>query len=443
MLQAENDKTVSYSSYLKIIEDKLPDLQKNRLQVDRAKNNFEGAYGPDDINIAVGGSWSSSDSYSDIYKTTSKNSMFNTGISKKMSQTGTTFETGVSYETATSDSVTKYSPSLYVRFSQSVLKNSFGLIDRYAARDARMKLDIQKLKQKESDKTSLNYYRKLYFTWIEINRRIGLVENSLNYAVVIQKDILKKFTAGLAGIEDVYNAKALVDQYRIRLQEIIEQRESVEAVFNLFLGKDLYPDAKEFVFMYKDADKHDYILVSFEKTQNAEIYRLTKINYAYSKKVNENRLLPELNITGRYTRKSSEESPSFHLYNLDGSDYYIGFTASYPLWNTEAKSAVEESDIAIREINVEYDILRDSYNSSLDKLVNKQRSLKKIIQITESRIKSLEARYNAVYKKYRYGNQSLQQVIDALQDITGEKNNLLLYQSILIQGNIDYIDLTS
>lgn len=441
---AENEKTaISYNDFIKTVTEKLPEIQKNRLQVDKAKNNLESTYASDDINITAGGSRSLSGSYSEINKKITASSLLNTGISKKLSQTGTTVESGIAYETIKSESVGKYSPSLYVRFSQSVLKNSFGVVDRYAMKNAEMKLEIQKLKQKESDKASLNNCKKLYFTWTEINKRIQLVESSLNYAVIIQKDIQKKFTAGLAGIEDVYNANALVDQYRIKMQEITEQKDSIGTELKIFTGRDIYPETKEFVIIYNAATEIDYANVSFEKTQNAEIYRLTKTNYIYSKEINENKLLPELNIIGKYSRRTSEDKLSFLSNNNVEHDYYIGFTASYPLWNIEAKSAVEESDIAVREINVEYNIASDSYKCSLEKLVNKQNNLKKIIQITESRIKSLEARYNAVYKKYRYGSQSLQQVIDALQDITGEKNNLIQYQSILIQGYIDYSDLTS
>lgn len=444
---ADNTRRISYSDYLKSVTEKLPDIRKNNLQVDRAKNSLDGADSEGDVNLTASGYWSSTEDFSGQYtgsgsrKVTDYN--LSAGVSKKFTQTGTTLEAGIAHDTTDTEGYgTMYYPSVYIKFSQSILKNSFGLIDRYAVNNAAMLLEIEKIKQAENNKTAVNYYKKLYFSWIEISERLDLLNDSIRYAVIIEGDTEKKYKAGLAGIEDLYNARALVAQYKINYESLISEKAAIEAEIRVLLGSDVLPVNGEFNSMYSEASGFVYNMVPFAGTQNAEIYRLTKNNYAYVRDVNKNSLLPELNITGKYTRKSSEEEFTASYGGLDKSDYYLGFTASYPLFNTEAETNVREAEIAIDEINTEYKISENAYNSGQEKLIRENESFRKMIALCETRIKVLEARYNTVYKKYRQGNQSLQDVIDALQDITSEKTVLYKYKSSLIQGYIDYTDLT-
>jgi len=442
----KNNRSITYADYMKAVTETLPDLTRNRLQVQRAENSLDGAYSAGDVRVTAEGSWSNSDSYSSQYTGSGAEDVteysLSAGIAKKFTSTGTTLEAGIGHDTIRADSYgTRYYPSIYLKFSQSILKNSFGLIDRYAVNDAAMKLEIEKIKQAESDKTTLNYYSKLYFTWIENSGRLELLRDSISYAEIIESDTEKKYKAGLAGIDDLYNARAVVNQYRINYQKLLSTKESIEAEIRIIIGDGFVPVRSDFDAMYDEARESAYGSVPFSRTQGAEVYRLTKNNLVYTLDVGRNRLLPELDIVGQYTRKSQDDEFSGFT-ALDESDYYIGFSASYPLFNTEAESSLKGAEIAIEEINAEYKISENAYNGSLEKLVIEKDGLKRMIELSESRIKLLDARYNTVYKKYRQGNMSLQQVIDALQDITNEKTVLFQYKSSLIQGYLDYTDLT-
>jgi outer membrane protein TolC len=272
--------------------------------------------------------------------------------------------------------------------------------------------------------------------------RLNLLEDTIKYAAIIEAVTEKKYKSGLADTADLYNARALVAQYKINYESLASQKAAVEAGIETLLGNGVQPETGDFETVYSEADRFEFSVVPFAGTQSAEIYRLTRENYIYTMDVNENKLLPELDIVGKYTRKSGEDEFSASLTVLDKSDYYIGFTASYPLWNTEAESNVKESEIAIKEINTEYKITENAYNTNVETLMRQNEGYKRMIDLSGTRIKLLEARYNTVYKKYRQGNQSLQEVIDALQDITTEKTVLFKYKSSLIQGYIDYTDLT-
>lgn len=442
-----NARRITYSEYIKTVTDTLPDIKKNNLQVDRAKNNLDAAYSSGDVNLTAGGYWSSTEDFSSQYTGSGSRTVtdynLNAGVSKKFTGTGTTVEAGVAHDTIDTEGYgTKYYPSVYLKFSQSILKNAFGVVDRFVVNNAKMKYEIARIRQAENNKVALNTYKKLYFTWIEYSARLELLDDSIKYALIIEADTEKKYGSGLAGIEDLYNARALVAQYKINYEELLSQKSAVEAEIQVLIGSGVLPEAGEFEVMYDQADRFDYGMVPFSGTQNAEIYRLTRESYVYARDVNSNKLLPELDIVGKYTRKTRDDELSAAYTGLDKTDYYIGFSASYPLWNTEAESSVKESEIAIEEINTEYRITENAYKTNQETLIRQNESYRKMIALSAARIKSLEARYNTVYKKYRQGNQSLQGVIDALQDITTEKTVLFRYKSGLIQGYIDYSDLT-
>ena len=105
------------------------------------------------------------------------------GLTKKIAQTGTEISTGAAYnrtEYGADGSAAYHYPSLYLKFNQSLLKNAFGIVDRYAVNNAKMQYDIEKLREIETNKTDINYYKKLYFTWIEYREELKLINSSYN-----------------------------------------------------------------------------------------------------------------------------------------------------------------------------------------------------------------------------------------------------------------------
>jgi outer membrane protein TolC len=438
---------LTYDEYMEAVTEKLPELKRNRLQVLKAENNLRSADSSSDINITAGGSYSSSSEYSSMqYDRTKRITGYslNAGVSRRFTATGTTLEAGVEHDFRNAESFgSNHYPSVYLQFSQSVLKNSFGVVDRYAVNNAAMQLEIEKLRQAESDKTILNYYKKLYFSWIETAARIELMKESVGYALAIEEDTARKYRSGLVPEEDLLNASAAVSRYRISYEELLSVMEAIEAELAVLFESGTVPGSEELDAKYGEISIVDYKEVPFSGTRSAAIYRLARSRLKYVKGVGENRLLPQLDITGRYTRKGMDSEFPASWSGLDDSDYYIGFTASYPLWNTAESGSLKETELAIDEINTEYDVSENAYRKEVEKLKKSRDSVSRMIKLAEERIRLLQSRYDSVSRKYRQGNYQIQHVIDALRDITEEKIRLIMYKNTLIQDHIDYTDLTS
>jgi outer membrane protein TolC len=441
----KSTETVTYKQFLDRVSAVLPELKKNKIQVEKAKNTLYGAGSAEDINLTAETGYSKTDEFSKGTTTGKKDLSSKLGLSKKIAQTGSNLNVGAAYNRTEYGSVSDpyYYPSLYVKFSQSLLKNAFGIVDRYAVNNAKMQYDIAKLKEIQSNKTDLNYYRKLYFLWIEYREQLKLLNISINTALKLSESVKGKYRSGLVNNADLHSSDAFVLKYRIAYEELKTDMNAMETELSIFFtGNDVIPDDTEFSGFFSTAASAGYADVEFGKTTSAEIYRITKKNLQYSYDVAENKLLPQLDFIAEYTKKAQNDSFSKSVENMNSTDYYLGFSFSYPLQNTESKSKADEAKLAIDEINSEYSVSENSYKKSLYSIISRYKDSEQLVSLREKRIKSLEAKYRFELQKYQQSQLDLETVINTSIDITNEKISLIQLKKQIIDNYIDYKDLT-
>ncbi len=445
---------VSYLEYLARIRESLPEIRKNALAVDRARNTLRGTGSAEDINLEGTASYGKTTRYASNpfsrpgYE---KNYTADMGLTRKIIESGTTLSAGVGY-TRNSPNINYgdydlppayHYPSYYLGFSQSVLKNAFGVVDRYASKDAGMKLEIEKLRNSENNKSTLNPYKKLYFDWIEYARRLELLNKSVDNARSLLEQVNRKFRTGLAENDDVQNATATLLQHRTAYEESLAEYNAMLRRLSVYIDSSgLTAAEEEFDRYFKKAADDEFPLQPFEETRAADIYRLTKKNRNYAKSVAGNKLLPQLDITGKYTRKAQDDDLASAMGGMSDTDYYIGFSVSYPLGNSMSESERREAEIAVAEVNHEYDISKNDYRKSVESLRESAVGLRRVIELTEQRIRALESKYSTERKKYLQARMDLNFLISTANALTSEKMNLQNLKKQLIYLYVDYGDLT-
>lgn len=457
ILHAQVDKeknTIQYDQFITKIKETLPQIRKNRIAVKRAENAVNLGKSAFDTMLEASASWNKTWKYSyNPFSRTGYETNYATslGFTKKLYSTGTSVSGGISFNQYQSDidygsfpiPNTYYYPAYYISFSQSLLKNSFGTIDRFAAKDAEMKREIEKLRATLNDDTDLNYYRKLYFDWLESIERIELLKKTIADAIILKEHVNNKFKIGLAENDDVENAKAAELQYRSVYEEETSSLKSIVDEIGLFIDtSNIVPEKKELENFLKQCDEYSFAEIQFENTRLSFIYHLTKENYLYIEKVARNKLLPQLNIVGSITRKAQDTTFSGSVKNINDTDYYIGISAIFPLENNAAESEKKNAELAIEEINHEYDIALNNYRKNITVLSNNAKALKKMIDFSERRVKALESKYRTEEKKYLQARLDLTFLITTAQALTAEKLNLLRLKKLLVYHLIDYQDLT-
>jgi len=445
----ESSAKISYKQFIENVKQQLPELRKNRLQVEKARNTLYGAGSAEDITLSGETGYGKSEILSKGSSTETRGYSSKLGLTKKIAQTGTEISTGAGYNRTeySTDSSQAYSyPSLYIKFNQSLLKNAFGTVDRYAVNNAKMKYEIEKLKEIETNKTDINYYRKLYFTWIEYREELKMLNNSIDSARKLADNIKSRFKSGMVNSADLYSSAAVVLKYQIAYEELKSEMNTIESGLNIFLQEiseeNRIPDDDEFSLLYKTSLASEYPLINFDKTSNAEIYRLTKNNLEYTADVSENKLLPQLDLVGEYTRKAEDNSFSKSAGNLNSTDYYAGFSFSYPLQNTENHSILEGTKLAIEEINSEYSITQNSYKKSIDSIISRYKDSRRLLVLREKRIETLAEKYRFELQKYQQSQLDIETLLNTSIEITNEKISLNQLKKQIIENYIDYSDLT-
>ena len=447
--QNSKQEIISYKQYIDTVSRQLPEIRKNRLRVEKARNTLYGAESAEDFYLSGETGYAKSDVYdrqNQISSTERRDYSSRLGVTKKIASTGTTINAGAAYNRTEIYNSAYHYPSIYIKFNQALLNNAFGKVDRFAVNNARFGYEIEKLREKENNKADINYYKKLYFTWILYKEELKMIESSISAAKRLADNIRNRFRSGMVNNADIYNSSAFVLNYEIVYEELLRNMNIIEAELNIILGdikeNKRTPDNNEFNLFYTNSTNTPYSYIAFERTRNAEVFRLTKDSFKYTADVAENQLLPQLDFVGEYTRKAENQSSAKSIGNMNSTDYYVGLAFSYPLQNTGSRSRLESAKIAIEEINSEYAILKNSYQRSLETIINQYTSASHILSLREKRLAALEQKYRFDSQRYQQSQIDLDILLNTTIDITNEKINLLQLKKQIIDNYIDYADIT-
>ncbi len=438
-------RSISYIDYIAAIEKTLPELKSNEMEVLSAENKVKSAKSGSDTALTAGGSAYSSKQYSSINnKGDVKGYNYYAGLSKTFSSTGTTVTGTYNYDKnnysnfSSASDYSAYEPSAAIQISQPLLYNFLGKVDRYSENDAKMQLEIAKHQLQENNKSVLNAYKKLYFQWIMYKANIGNLDEAISNSIILKEQMKRKVNAGLADNDDYQSAVSSVLSYENQRREYMTAIKNIENQMNLYLDGNTIPDEKAFDEIYRKAAGEGLSDVSFKHTTSAKIMDLTMKNYAYSKGVYENKLLPEFNILAGITKKDISGSQT---YGAKDTDYNVGFEFKYYLENNSAESSLKDVEIQIKALEYEYKSTENTYKKQLLSFIESSNGIIDQLENKEKTVKALESKLVTEKKKYNQARLNLSYVIDTENSITTERNNILALRYQLIGYYIDYMDL--
>jgi len=439
-------KTISYNDYITEIEKSLPELKSNEMDILSAENRVKKAKSGGDISLNAGGNAYSNTQYSGINdKGDVKGYDYYAGLSKTITSTGTTLSGTYNYSKndynnfSSTPDYTAYEPSVTAKISQPLLYNFLGKVDRYSENNANMQLEIAKYQLQENNKSVLNAYKKLYFQWIMYNDIIKNLDEAISNSNILKEQVRRKVNAGLADNDDFQGSVASVLSYENQRREYQTALKNISNQISIYLNIAAgVPDVKIFNEYYRKADESGLAELDFKNTTSAKIMDLTMKNYAYSKGVYENRLLPEFNVFAGITKKDIAESQT---YGVKDTDYSVGFEFKYSLENNSAESSLKDVEIQIRSLEYEYTAAQNSYRKQLLGYIESSNGIAEQLANKEKSLQALESKLVTERKKYSQARLNLSYIITTENSITSERNNILALKNQLIGNYIDYTDL--
>lgn len=450
-----SQKRITIEEFQKLVKEKLPEFRINRITVEKAKNDLYATKSTSDTSLT--GSWqyfrnkeySTGGTFSIDH---SKGTVSSIGLSKLVAPTGTQLSVSMDYTRSSTQGlnslnnetlqINQYQPALTLTVSQPILYNAFGMIDRYARNNARMQLEIEKIQKQENDKSTVTAYAKLYYQWILYSQVEKILNQSVKNAKAQEAQTIRKFRYKLADNDDVQKARASRIQYENQLEQYHLSLQTIKSELNLILPINQYdPDPEELLKKSDTAISYQYPDIAFEKTRSYKILKKTLQQIEYLASVNRNKLLPELNLIGSVSQKSSADSQSEALSGINDTEYYAGFSVSYPLGNHEARSALKDAQLSLQENRYTIQKSRNSYETQSKSLRSSALSYKKQIALYEEQIKTLQSQLYTETQKYKQARINLSYVISTRNDIYQSKIDQLITRTNAILTWLDYRDL--
>ncbi len=462
--------SIKFTQYIKVLEEKLPAIQKNKLDVIADEIALNKSYSAYDVALSLSGYGSGSQSYSN--SSNSKNyyspgaggdltvkSVLPSGteisaggsVNYKFTSGETTSTTSTGAENKTEWSTHSLEPVISIGLSQPILKNWLGLADRYAINTAKKDLAISKINYEINKKTILTGYSKRYFEWLGLHVKLEHVGKTIKNSELYLSRILQKNKMGLVDIDSVEAARYSLYQNEKKRLTILKTIADLENSLSDFIDMSQFtPATEEIDDYYKEALGSELNVVPFDDTDNAKIIGISKSKIEDSLIVNKNKLLPDLNLFANvnipfnYTsKKTGDETEYYYFYDNDAVNvnFKAGLTLTYPLGNLSARNTVKETENLLQKIRIEYQDTLSSYNSDLKLIIHFKDYVLRNMDIGIKSLESLTARYDYLFEQFKKGRADSKDITDAENSILSEKMSVVDYKINLISNMFDYFNI--
>ncbi|MCP3679938.1 MAG: TolC family protein [bacterium] len=398
-----------------------------------------------------------------LYNENSTQHILSGGAYKLFSETGTQLSIGTSY-TAQMDQPTFipslpddiYSLAFDISFKQPLLKNSFGLLDRYPLKLSEYKAKLATIKYQEDLEDFVVKTSFVYIKWLNSKNIKELYATQLEKAKQQLNIMNKRASRGGAEKLDVilanqnYLAKKI--KYKKEAQRFailsIEARSLLSGSIDIAKQfENVMPSEQDIEIKIPDKSNG---LNRFEEKGLA--LRVLEINREIAKKSLEarnNEKEISINLLGKYQAGATQINPQ-DVYSHIGTEpiYKLGIEIKHPLENTAADSGYKEELAKYDKITAQNQEAYIRMRNSLEVLYTELEYLDEIITITDDLIIESNKAFKAEDIKYRQGRSySYSLVLDAqnrLLDTKIQLDSLMLSKHMIktqISGLLDiYVD---
>jgi len=458
------DKIIKYNEYLSRIKENLPELKSLNIDLKKADNNIYKSRTINDYHLEGNINYFNDTGYQDYDSLEGIN--LSAKISKKYLPLGTSIYSVLKYsktrvegerqiiqEIVADIPVYKkqefennyFSPELEIGFTQPLLYNMKGIIDKYVINNSKYNYEIAKIQLQINKNSILNYYKKLYFNWIARYKNVQLIKNTLKNANKIKELVEDKYNSGLVDLDELERANSLVVSYKKQLLNYQMLLDLLEKELNVIINITNYkPNLNLYDSFFNKACSlcQNDIETPFNKTNNYYIFEKSLEKLGLLKRVNKNKTLPELNIVANMKLKSKENSLNDSINKLNDIDYQFGLSLNLPVNNYQAKGNLIDTKLSIEQLEYELEENKNMYHKQVESILEQIESKRKMIGYIKENIDILNSEYETEESKYEQARLTLQVLLDTENKITNEKINFLTTKNELINLYLDFINIT-
>ncbi len=437
---------ITLERFLVLVKENHPLFRKEALQVDIEKKQSEKYLGAKDWNLSITPSFShlgEASAFEYGGADSIDNFSLDTGISRALWSTGGRLGFSLISEYTYIGLPTSphrgFKQGIAVRYTQPLLQNSQGKLDRLNYELSKYTVDSTKVQSLENQEDFMLDIATRFVDWAHLSELVNIAEEYLNVSAEQLKQVKKKHNANLVGKVDVLRAEDAVriaeqslllleSQWRAKQAELASFAQYQE-IYKKTPSYDLYrledmPEVEESISNLKQHSRLLKILTTWKK-------QLVHLHEGF---VDKSR--PELNLNltgGLYGRDES----FLRSWEITKPDAYVSLAFMFPLENRTAKADIEKVNLQIKQINEEIKNVEIYLEATLRSLLIQISEMEKILALNQAQIKSAKDKTDEELKLYNQGEGNLTFVIQSRENEVNAKityaDNTTFYQKLLVQ----------
>jgi outer membrane protein TolC len=435
--------TYTHDEYIAAIRPRLPEVRSSALSVKSAETDIRSAQAVGDTTLGGNAYYKRNTAAGTQQPVAGYSSEL--GLTKRITSTGTTVSGGMGYalndyDTAAGSSRT-HSPYYFAAVRQSLLKNSFGVIDRLAASDAEWQKKITQTRAELDDASIIRNYSTLYFQLLSAQRKKKLAEESLAESERVLARTRERFRTGSSANDEYQNARrdVLARTETVESLDTAVQTYAYQAALPLGMKELAAPD-DEFDTMLRTAEQCAFEYRSFGDTRTGRLYALSIHRFRDAGNARKNALRPELDLVGRYQQGGADDTLSRSMETMNQKEYYLGIELSMALGNSAAGAEDAKNALQTETAQLAYESAERSHRESLDAIARQASLSQRVIAIKKEKIESLRSEYATELARFSTGSLALSKLTETAQLLIAERLSLADELRARIELFLEYQD---
>ena len=441
---------ITYDAYIESIKRSLPSIQLNLLDIESSEVNLMREKGTGDVNLRADlgavGTQGQTMSLLPIAPSSGIGIGRSIGAGSLIPYSGTRWQLSLTNTTMfyNDPKGARYQPTINLTVSQPILRNFFGMADRYRIEDARFAIDITRDTSMLSNNNLLVAYQKIYYQWIGLEKSLQGIDSALLNAKNVEGRTLRRYRSGLIDNDSYQQSKAQTFQYMDMVTQYREQVISLINTLKFFITNTgiIRPDHQQWDVDLERAIGEKPEFIPFNQSSYGRLASKNGERIANNIAIQENLTMPDLSIVAGVGVGADDSSGYFNsISKMTNVDYFVGFKFSYPIGNRASKANLKDAEISLEKFNMQYRNMVLDYNTRMRNSILRYNAITDMLDTKKNRIKSLESALKTQMTKYNQGRIELIDVIETENLILTEKLNLNDLEYQLINNYYDYKEL--
>ncbi len=339
------------------------------------------------------------------------------------------------------------SPKVTLSVTQPLLKNAFGLSDRYPVVVAEIQRKAAYADALEAWEGRVLELEKAYLAWISAYETAKAYPSIIKELTKLLNTVQRKYKSGVSEEKDLVQTEENLLQYQSQLlQAETDYLNETMNIAYLQAGQAVGEDALAIKPELDSKPAGETKLLDEKQIKSLRLLaklELLKEQQLQQSTIADNSGLPSLDLVGSYSRKGEEADLSGGYAALgEHQDYTVRLQASLPLGGYKPTGDQGQARAALLEIEASIQETQRAMTLSVRQMAAQIEMLEQTLAIQKTLVAKGERKLELDNANYKIGRLDIYYLIDTQNSLTNARLNYIKKKIQLDQTKIEYLAMT-